>query len=204
MHPNPIYRTAEDTQNLAFARDRGFGMLAVSDPDGGVPLLSHVPFCVSEDGTALELHLVRSNPIARRVTASQPARIAVQGPEAYISPDWYGMEDQVPTWNYVAVHVDGVLERMPDDSLRGVLDRLSAEFENRLAPKTPWTLAKTDPEATAKLMRMIVPYRLTVTAIDGTWKLTQNKPDAARLGAADGVEANGAAELAVLMRDLPV
>ncbi|WP_121061277.1 FMN-binding negative transcriptional regulator [Chachezhania antarctica] len=204
MHPNPVFKTAGDERNLGFALARGFGMLAVSDPRGGPPLLSHIPFSMSEDGAALELHLVRSNPIARAVTGTCPARIAVSGPEGYISPDWYGMPDQVPTWNYVAVHVDGVLERMEDGALRGVIDRLSAVFENRLAPKTPWTLEKTDPEITEKLMRMIVPYRLTITGLDGTWKLSQNKADAARIGAADGAEETGAGELAALMRDLPV
>jgi len=204
MHPNPVYRTASDEQNLRFAAERGFGTLAVADPKGGAPFLSHVPFRLTDDGAAVELHLVRSNPIARAVHEAVPARIAVNGPEAYISPDWYGMEDQVPTWNYVAVHLEGTLQPMPDADLRGVLDRLSGVFEERLLPKKPWTLDKTDPEVTAKLMRMIVPYKLAITAVDGTWKLAQNKPEAARLGASEGVAATGAAELAALMRDLPV
>lgn len=207
MHPNPIYRTAEVEQNVAFARDRGFGVLAVSDPANGAPMLSHVPFVLSEKGEMAELHLVRSNPIARALKYPLPARLAVSGPDSYVSPDWYGIGDQVPTWNYVAVHLTGRLELCPQDALRGFLDRLSAQFEARLAPKPEWRAEKTDPEALARLMRMIVPVRLHVEAIDGTWKLAQNKPEAARLEAADAVGTAGigadCAALAALMRTPP-
>lgn len=201
MHPNPIFHDADTAQNLGFARNRAFGLLAVSTADA--PLLSHVPFLLSDDGSYADLHLVRSNPIARALSAPQPARLAVSGPDGYISPDWYGMDDQVPTWNYIAVHLTGTLERRPDSEMRQLLDRQSAFYEDRLLPKKPWTVDKMDKTALERLLRMIVPVRLTITGVDGTWKLGQNKPEAARLGAADavadglGVELEG---LATLMR----
>ena len=186
MHPNPAFRTADDVTNITFARDRGFGMLALNAPDG--PLLSHVPFALSDDGTTVALHLVRSNPILRLLATPQQAVIAVTGPDGYISPDWYETEDQVPTWNYIAVHLRGTLAQLPETDLPAQLDHQSAQFENRLLPKTPWTTTKMTPEVHARMMRQIVPCRLTVTAITGTWKLNQNKTDAARLRAADKVE----------------
>lgn len=206
MHPNKIYRGATPAENISFARERGFGVLSVSPLNADAPpLLSHVPFLLSEDGSHAELHLVRSNPIMRELDEGRPARLAVSGPDGYVSPDWYGIEEQVPTWNYVAVHLTGTLERLPETELRGVLDRLSALFEARLAPKPIWTADKMDTENLSRMMRMIVPCRLTVTGIDGTWKLSQNKSDEARQGAADGVSDSGiGAEtdfLAALMRD---
>ncbi|MCR9146720.1 MAG: FMN-binding negative transcriptional regulator [Rhodobacteraceae bacterium] len=182
MHPNPSFRKIERARNIAFARDTAFGMLAVAAD--GAPLLSHVPFLLSEDGAQVELHLVRSNPILRLLGAPVPARIAVQGPYSYVSPDWYGIEDQVPTWNYVAVHLTGDLVAMPEDSLHDLLDRQSALFEDRLLPKTPWTSSKMTPDVMERMMRQIVPVRMDVTAINGTWKLNQNKPDEVRLRAA--------------------
>lgn len=189
MHPNQVYHDATEAENLAFARERGFGVLAVAGK--GAPMLAHVPFVVAEDGKSVELHLVRSNPIARAMGDALSATLAVSGPDSYISPDWYGVEDQVPTWNYVAVHLSGRLERLPDEDLRGVLDRLSQQFEERLAPKTPWMADKMTPEALAKMMRMIVPFRMYLTGIDGTWKLSQNKPDDVRKKAAGFVDAYG-------------
>ena len=205
MHPNPVFHSKEHAKDIAFARNRGFGTLAVSTE--GPPLLSHVPFLLDPDGATADLHLVRSNPIARALKEPLPARIAVTGADAYVSPDWYGVADQVPTWNYVAVHLTGTLERLPDAEMRAMLDRQSAAYEEQLLPKKPWKTSKMTPDALERLMRAIVPCRLHVEAIAATWKLSQNKPDSARLGAADGVEATGlgmeTAALARLMRDLP-
>ena len=203
MHPNPAFRQTPPGDNLAFARARGFGMLAVNGPEG--PLAAHVPFLIDAGGGWADLHLARSNPIARAGLPA-PAMIAVAGPDAYVSPDWYGMDDQVPTWNYVAVHLRGRLEPLPAEVLRDHADALSARFEADLAPKKPWVSSKMSDGVMDRMMRMILPFRLVITAIDGTWKLNQNKPDAARLSAADGIEAAGreapAAELARLMRGL--
>ena len=186
MHPNPIYRKATREQNIAFARERAFGVLAVNAAGG--PLISHVPFSLNEGGLLLEAHLVRSNPIIRLLEEPVEAVMAVSGGDAYISPDWYGMDDQVPTWNYVAVHLRGTLRRLDDDALPGILDRLSADFEARLLPKKPWTTAKMDQEIYARMRRQIVPIAMDVKETDGTWKLGQNKPAAARKGAAVGVK----------------
>lgn len=203
MHPNPVFHTHEDAQNLAFARERAVGVLAVSGAEG--PWLAHIPFLLDEDGATLWLHLLRSNPITRALKdGALPARIAVTGPDSYISPDWYGVIDQVPTWNYVAVHLMGRLELRPQEELHGLLDRQSALFESRLLPKTPWTTSKMSDGVMARMMRAIVPCRMEVTGVDGTWKLNQNKPDAVRMQAADYVEAFGQGTdlsvLAALMR----
>ena len=204
MHPNPAFRAEDRARHVEFARSRGFGVLALSVD--GPPLISHVPFLLSEDGAVGELHLVRSNPIVRALANPKEARIAVQGPDGYVSPDWYGVADQVPTWNYVAVHLTGRLELQPQDRLRDLLDRQSAFFEERLQPKPPWRAGKMDPAALERMMRMIVPCRMQISQIDGTWKLNQNKPEAARLAAAGQVEqagiGNELGQLAALMREV--
>ena len=202
MHPNPVFHDADTAQNLAFARERGFGVLAAMAQD--TPMLSHVPFLLSEDGATVELHLVRSNPIARALKEPLRVKIAVSGPDSYVSPDWYGVTDQVPTWNYVAVHLTGVLELRPQEELHDLLDRQSAVYEDRLLPKPPWKTEKMTPDVMEKMMRMIVPCRMQVTGVDGTWKLGQNKPDAVRHAAAEQAAAYGfgsqADVLAALMR----
>jgi transcriptional regulator len=91
--------------------------------------------------------------------------------------------------------------------MRDLLDRQSARFEDRLLPKTPWTMTKMTPEVLDRMMRQIVPCRMRVTEVQGTWKLGQNKDDAVRLRAADAVETAGqgqeTAALAALMRQPP-
>jgi transcriptional regulator len=206
MHPNPSFRQEPRDRNLALARARGFGILSVNGPDG--PLLAHVPFLMAEDGSLAELHLARSNPIARAGLPA-PAVLAVSGPDAYVSPDWYGphdqVPDQVPTWNYVAVHLRGTLEPLPDDTLRPQADRLSALQEGRIAGKRPWTSAKMTEGAMERMLRMILPFRLRITDVQGTWKLNQNKTPAIRGRAAAALAQGdaGAQAIAALMRNLP-
>ena len=115
----------------------------------------------------------------------------MQGAHSYVSPDWYDVDDQVPTWNYVAVHLTGEVERRPSEEMRDLLDRQSAAYEKRLKPKEPWTTAKMTPEVLDRMMRQIVPCRMQVAKIEGTWKLSQNKPDAVRLNAARHMEGYG-------------
>lgn len=187
MHPNPAFRQVPAEESLAFARHRGFGTLCVNGQAG--PIMAHVPFLVTEtDGLSALIHLARSNAIAR-ADLPTPAVIAVTGPESYISPDWYGAEDQVPTWNYVAVHLRGRLEPLAPETLRPMVDDLSAIFEARLLPKKPWTSAKMSEGVMERMLRMILPFRLVIEAVDGTWKLGQNKTPAQRAGAVAGLEA---------------
>ena len=196
MNPNPAFRGESTARHVAFARDRGFGTLAVNAERG--PLLSHVPFLLAEDATSADLHLVRSNPIAR--LGETEAVLAVTGPDAYISPDWYGADDQVPTWNYVAVHLRGRLVPLPHAEMHAMLDRQSAAYESRLAPKRPWTTEKMSDDAMTRMLRQILPFRLKIETIDGTWKLGQNKPDAVRLAAAGQVQTGMGSELDALAR----
>ena len=205
MHPNPAFHSATDRDNLAFARDRAFGVLSISaDP---APLLSHIPYRLSDDGSIVTLHLVRSNPIVRLISEPKQAVLAISGADSYVSPDWYETPDQVPTWNYVAVHLRGPLELRPEAEMRAVLDHLTAFFEARLAPKPAWHADKMPSDLLDRLMRMVVPLRMRVQSVDGTWKLGQNKPDAARQAAASHVGRHGigleAQVIAALMADLP-
>ncbi len=186
MHPNPAFRQEPTALHLNMVRVRGFGTLVVPVEDG-LPMISHIPFVVSDDATELELHLVRSNPIFRSTTAPRPAMIVVSGPDGYVSPDWYedAANAQVPTWNYVAVHLSGRLEARPHEKLRDHLDRLSASFETRLAPKPPWTSKKMPAGVMERMMRSIGVFQFHIDGVDGTWKLNQNKSEEQRDAASD-------------------
>ncbi|MEO1551803.1 MAG: FMN-binding negative transcriptional regulator [Pseudomonadota bacterium] len=196
MHPNPSFRGQSLAQNLAFARARSFGVLTLGGPDG--PLAAHIPFVLNEVGDGFEAHLVRSNPILRVLDAAQPALMVVSGPDGYVSPDWYDVPDQVPTWNYIAVHLRGTLRRLPQTDLEPHSRALSAQFEARLAPKPAWTQDKMQAETLAKMQRMIVPVAFDIREVTGTWKLNQNKPDAVRQAASAQVATGMGQELAQL------
>jgi transcriptional regulator len=186
MHPNPAFRKETDAQNLDFARSRGFGVLTVNGGDG--PLLAHVPFLLGADGLSADLHLARSNGIVRGGVPAK-AVLAVSGPDAYVSPDWYGVADQVPTWNYIAVHLRGELVPLPEEALEPHLNALSDAFEARLLPKPAWKTDKMSGGVMERMMRAILPFRLMIAGVEGTWKLGQNKTAVARLGVIEALSA---------------
>ena len=193
MHPSPPFRQASRQANLAFASERGFGVLALNPGDAHSPLLSHIPFLLTEEGNFVHAHLSMANPILRILAeGEQKAVLAVSGPDGYISPDWYETDPgQVPTWNYVAVHLRGRLRLRPEGTLRSHLEALSAEFEQRLLPKPPWRIDKVPERRLQALIRAIRPIELEIENVDGTWKLNQNKTDATRSSAASHIEAGG-------------
>jgi transcriptional regulator len=152
------------------------------------------------DGDRLQLHLANGNGIARHLDGAT-ALFVVSGPHGYISPDWYGLgPDEVPTWNYVSVELEGVVRKLDHGGMTAQIDALSAAQEQRLAPKPAWTRGKMDAGKAERMMTAITGFEMTITAWRGTRKLGQNKPDAARLAAADALTATGQAAIADLMR----
>lgn len=199
MYPNPAFRWEDRAAMRDLVRELGFGALFAATPDG--PRVAHVPV-VWLDGATLGLHLARGNGIARHLDGAT-ALFTVHGPDGYVSPDWYGLgPDQVPTWNYVTVELEGVMRRMDRDALIAQVDALSAAQEARLAPKPAWTRDKMDAALFETMTRGIVGFRIEVQAWRGTLKLGQNKPEAARLAAADGLDATGRRGIAHWMRSL--
>lgn len=206
MHPNRAFRGESEARALQVAAARGFGVLTSGGPDGAV-LAAHVPFLLSEGG--IEAHLVRSNPLARALASGQrTAMLIISGPDGYVSPDWYGEEDLVPTWNYVAVHLHGTLALADPGSLLGHLERLAARFEVSLAPKPPWTHHKMSDGVMDRMMRSILPVEMQLERVESTFKLNQNRTPTARAGAAARIAEGRSpgqetAALAELMRGVP-
>jgi len=204
MHPNQIFRQPSREHNLAFARGRGFGTLVVASD--GDTLLSHVPFVLNEAGDRAAMHLVASNPILQILRGDVRATVAVSGPDSYVSPNWYGAAEQVPTWNYVAVHLRGTLHACSQDSLLAHLEELSDRFESGLGEYEPWTLGKLPEEKLQRLLAAIAPIELRIDEVRGTWKLNQNKSAEIREAAAGHIAASNQGHetraLAALMRAL--
>lgn len=200
MHPNPHFRWEDRDALRAFATEIGFGALFAATPDG--PRVAHVPAVFIDDAT-LGFHIARGNGIARHLDGAT-ALYVVQGPDAYVSPDWYGIADQVPTWNYLAVELEGRVRKMDHDALLAQIDRLSAVHEARLAPKPEWTRAKMTPGLIDKMLGAITGFTLEISAWRGTRKLGQNKPEDVRTMAADALEQTGNRAMAHLMRSMPL
>jgi transcriptional regulator len=176
MHPAPPFHVTDEAPLLAHLQRHPFCLIAAA-PQGGAPLIAHAPVIAArrEGRLWLEFHLSARNALAGALPGGFAAAAVSLGPEAYISPDWYGAADQVPTWNYVSVEASGAVEAMGGDDTVALLDALSARMEADLAPKPPWTRAKMSPGRFEAMTRGIVGARLAVERLEGTFKLSQNK-----------------------------
>lgn len=191
MHPNPAFRTEAATL-LDRAAAIGFAHLFVATPDG--PMVAHAP--VTRHGDELWFHLARANRLHPHLNGAR-VLASIAGPDGYVSPNWYTRSgNQVPTWNYIVIEVEGTARALPEADLLQQLDTLADTHEPR---PDPWTRAKTDPAAIAALLRAIEGFAIEVAAVRGTTKLSQNKADADRAGVVAGLRAQGNAALAAAM-----
>jgi transcriptional regulator len=127
-------------------------------------------------GDTVRFHLSSRNRLTPPLAASGWALAIVMGEDAYVSPDWYAAADQVPTWNYRSVEIEGALRTMRRDETAQLLDDLSAQFEATLAPKPPWTRAKMRADTFETMLGAITGFEMTIERMEGTFKLSQNKP----------------------------
>ncbi|PZQ23572.1 MAG: negative transcriptional regulator [Sphingopyxis macrogoltabida] len=199
MHPDPKFR-ARDT-NLAplLVREIGFAAIFAATPDG--LRVAHAPVVLNDDATMLQFHLSRGNGLTRHL-AGTAALAVVQGPDAYVSPGWYAAPDQVGTWNYIAVEMEGAVRKLDDAELVAQLDALSALHEARIGADPPWTRGKMNPALFGRMTGAIIGFEMRIAAWRPTIKLSQNKPADERERVAAGVEASGHGALAHLMRQL--
>ncbi|MEG8219760.1 FMN-binding negative transcriptional regulator [Sphingomonas sp. HH69] len=196
MTPGAPYRWTDEAAIRDFVAQTGFGLLCVAAPDR--MHVVHLPL-IWLDERRIGLHLHRANPIVPHLDG-QDALIVVTGDQAYISPDWYGLPDKVPTWNYVAAELRGPMARLDKAETITQIDALSHEQERRLAPKPLWTRDKMSDGLFDKTLTGLVGFAMQVEAIHGTAKLGQDKPEAARIGVADALDAVGEGALASRMR----
>lgn len=175
---------------LAFAAARGFGLVCAHD--GRKPVASPLPFAIdySSDGTPLlSFHVARGNPLAALADSRTPWLMAVSGPGAYVSADWYASPDQVPTWLYQSVHLTGPAAVMSEAERDAHLDEVSAVFESSLAPKPPWRASKMTAGRLNAMKKAIVGVMMRVDVVEGSFKLNQHKSDADHIAVANALAA---------------
>ena len=197
MHPNPLFRS-DDRQLFETLIDQiGFGMVFLTTPDG--PRVAHTPLLSTGDG-AVQFHLARGNALTRHLDGAT-ALITLNGPDAYVSPLWYANRDTVPTWDYVALELEGRVRRMADEGLEAFLHAAIAKHEARIEGQ-PWRAEESSEATWAQQFRGIAGFEMEVQAWRPTLKLSQKKSPEERARIADGQEAAGRPALAALMRSL--
>ena len=188
MHPAPAFLDTDRDRLMRRIEAWPFALVIGVGEDRAHA--AHTPVIRGEDGT-LRFHLARTNPACRAIAASGRALIVFSGPHDYISPEWYGIEDQVPTWNYLSVEAEGPVTLQDPAGTTALLDALAARFEEELYPKPEWTRAKMAPGTFERMLAAISAFSLAPERLEGITKIGQNKPAEVRQRAGTALKESG-------------
>ena len=173
--PKTFQETDRDTL-FQFIRDNSFALL-ISTGNDGIPVATHLPIELlpSTDGQFhLVGHFAKANPHWKLLTGQTPALAVFSGAHSYISSSWYD-HINVPTWNYLSVHVTGRTTLLTDDETLDFLRKQVDKYEVRSA--CPVSVDSMTEAYVRKEMRGVVAFSMTLDSIQGTAKLSQNRDD---------------------------
>lgn len=171
MYIPPKFKLKDAAQISAYIRQYPFATLITAADNH--PIATHLPFILEQEGEQWYLlsHMARANPQWKLLEAHQPL-VVFQEPHAYISPTYYEKEENVPTWNYVAVHVYGNVEMLfePEQAVE-TLEKTIAVFEKEFQGQ--WE--NLDEGYKNRLLKGMVAFRIKIQNVEAKEKLSQNK-----------------------------
>jgi transcriptional regulator len=189
----PDHFRVDDVEEMhALMRARPFASLVSAGSNG--LFASHLPTVLKDEGAfgVVECHLARANPHCSDLAEGNEALMMFQGPDAYITPNWYPSKAQhgkvVPTWNFAAVHAYGRPEVMHDrDWLLRHVTELTVQQERGEA--RPWQTSDAPAAFIEVMLRGIVGFCFPVSRLEGKWKMSQNREMPDRAGVVQGLRA---------------
>ncbi len=203
--PDHFAETRSETMHRLIA-ERPLATLVTIGPEGIAA--NHIPLLLDakrgEFGTLIG-HVARSNDVWREGHHQHESLAVFGSADAYVSPTWYATKQEthevVPTWNYMVVHAYGDLIVHDDEKwVRGVVGRLTKAMESE--QPVPWKMADAPTDYVKQMLGNIVGIEIPVSRLIGKWKVSQNRSDADRAGAAAGLRSSGdpaAADMADLI-----
>jgi transcriptional regulator len=174
-------------------RQRPLGLLISTGPEGHCANL--VPFLVEENGAfgVLKAHVARANSQWQHLHG-QAVLVVFRGVDSYVTPSWYETKNEtgkvVPTWNYVMVQARGTARVVDDPEwLAAQIKALTAHLEAGRA--APWSVTDAPAEFIQSQIKGIIGIEIAIAAIEGKWKVSQNRSEADRRAVANALEAEG-------------
>lgn len=164
------YRNEDQEEIREFLRQHAFGILVSKGP-----MATHLPLELAEEGgkSFLRGHFAKANPQWRHIPDGEEVLCIFNGPHAYVSSSWY-REEEVPTWNYMAVHVRGAYRTQSEAELWKSLRLLVDKYEE--GSKEPVSLDSMSSK-TLRQVRGIVGFEIEVTRLEAAYKLSQGREE---------------------------
>lgn len=153
---------------------------------------NHIPFFLdsSNGRDVLKGHIAKVNELWKNVSDKSEVLVVFNGPNCYVSPNYYPTKKEtgkaVPTWNYVAVHVKGLMSYIYDAQWNlNMINRLTEQHEAN--QPIPWSISDAPNDYIQKMLPAIVGLEIEVLSIKGQWKVSQNQPERNKQGVVDGL-----------------
>jgi transcriptional regulator len=173
MYVNPINRWEDEPEIISFIQKNGFATLI--SQGNGRPLATHLPFVLdqNESGKAIiSGHIAKANSQWKAIPEQGEVLVMFQGPHAYISSSWYNHEN-VPTWNYLAVHVYGKIKIIEGEELLNHLKKLTDTYESGRPNRV--SVEGMSLEYLESQVRALVGFEIQITEVQASAKLSQNR-----------------------------
>jgi transcriptional regulator len=178
MYIPRLYRELDPATVEQFIRSNDFAVLV--SHDGERPIATHLVLDLqhrADDTLVLNGHMARANPQWHSLTPGKEVLAIFSGPDAYISPRWYNHVN-VPTWNYMAVHVYGQARIITEhDELYQLLKNLVDKYEAGSGATPPYRLETLPQDFVEQQMKAIVGFQIDVARIEASFKLSQNRDE---------------------------
>jgi transcriptional regulator len=198
MYIPGLFKITDSETIGEFIDDNGFGIL-INSVNGKI-WATHIPMLLSKDKDHKDIltgHLSKANFQWKEFEKSQEVLVVFPGNHSYISSSWYDHEN-VPTWNYLAVHVYGTIQIIEGDELKGELTKMVNKYESALP--NPVSVKRMDESFVQREMKGIVGF----SEIQAAQKLSQNRDDKNYLRIIEGLENKGdsdSLEMAKIMKE---
>ncbi len=153
----------------------------ITNSDAGLEA-NHIPLFLNQSNgkDVLQGHIAKANPLWKNLKDKSEVLVVFNGPNCYISPNYYPTKKEtgkaVPTWNYVTVHVKGVMSYIHDEKWKlNMINNLTNQHE--AGQPIPWSTLDAPEEYIQKMISAIVGLEIEALSITGQWKLSQNQPE---------------------------
>jgi len=174
MYIPHYYKNEDLNQVKKFIKDNSFGIL-VNQIDGK-PWATHIPLELDVDENGKEIlvsHISRANPQWKEFEKQPEVLCIFNGPHSYISSSWY-KEEEVPTWDYISVHVYGTLTVLDEEAVMQSLHKLVAKYEKD--SHNPVSLHNMSSK-TLRQVKGVVGFKIEILDIQAAYKLSQTRPE---------------------------
>ena len=174
MYTPEIYKNENQEEIKKFLQENSFGILI--NQTNGKLCATHIPLeleITKESKDILWGHISKENPQWNGFIDNDQILAVFSGPHSYISSSWYDHEN-VPTWNYIAVHVYGKIKIIEGEAVIESLKKLVDKYEQN--SKNP-VLVENLSEKTMMQSRGIVAFEIEITEIQATKKISQNRDE---------------------------